>query len=162
MKFFTEHPVLTALIFAAMFATIVDTLRVGSSLRAAGRQLKNKLSERSVARLRKRIAQLETWRNTINSYASSDKALYLNMFRTVLVILICMCGGAIASILSLLQPNQGNLLPIVLMFVLPILIALSGLKIAALDSRSKISALVAELDSEIADLKRKLNARTEN
>ncbi len=165
LHFLNEYKV--DLIFAVVFAIIADTLRVGSIVRAGGRRIKNKLSERSAARLRKRIAQLETYRNRINSYASSDKALYLNMFQTVLVVLIFMCMGAIVSILSLLQglsaPNELNpvyLFPIIL-FALAIAVAASALKIAVLDSRSKISALVAELDSEIANLRQKLNAYAE-
>jgi hypothetical protein len=47
---------------------------------------------------------------------------------------------------------------------IPILIAVAGLRIAVLDSRSKILALVAELDKEIANsnLRQKLDAYAEN
>lgn len=53
---------------AVVFAVLVDLFRVGSQIRNGTRHVKNKLSERSVARLSKRIAELERYKNRVERY----------------------------------------------------------------------------------------------
>ena len=71
-------------ILALLAAAILDLLPVGESriLKCAG-LVKNKLSEKSVARLKKRIEELEKYKRNLDLMLNSDKALYLNTFRAI-------------------------------------------------------------------------------
>jgi hypothetical protein len=151
-----------AFVFAIICAVIVEVLSIGSALRAGVRHIRNKISERSASRLRKRIAQLETYRETINSYLSSDKALYLVALRFVLGILMLMCIGTIFCISSLFVQDPFSLaLCSIGIFSIAAILALHAARIAGLDTRQKISALVTQLDAEIDNLKSKLTPRAE-
>jgi hypothetical protein len=81
------------IVLAIVFALIADLIGIGSGFRAAMRHLRNKLAERSVARLRKRIKELETQRDRYAGFLSSDKVLYLATFRLVIGILIFLAFG---------------------------------------------------------------------
>jgi hypothetical protein len=52
-----------AALFALFFAVIIEATGLGALARSAVRHIKNKLSQRSAARLRERIKQLETQRD---------------------------------------------------------------------------------------------------
>jgi hypothetical protein len=82
-------------ILALLAAAILDLLPVGESriLKCAG-LVKNKLSEKSVARLKKRIEELEKYKKNVDLMLNSDKALYLNTFRAIFGTLLFMCIGA--------------------------------------------------------------------
>jgi hypothetical protein len=154
-------------LLAVLFAIIADLLRIGSALRAGMRDIKNKLSERSVARLRKRIAQLEKSRELYKSFLSSDKVLYLHTFQLVLAILLSWSVGAIIFIFGLFKgtstptfPNPRNFFSLALLpFAFAASLCAWGIKVTALNTREKVSAMVEKLDSEIADLNVKLDAR---
>lgn len=155
-------------LLALVLGILVDILRLGSVIRGGLRHIDNKLSEHSTLRLTKRIAQLEKYRNTVNAYASSDKALYLSTLQLLLGILMFMCAGAIVSLLDLLswisaplRPNALNFFALDIgIFAIAIVLAVHGLRLASLDTRLKVTAMVEKLDSEIAVLKTKLDSRT--
>src|SRR5450631_3114164 len=86
------------LLVALVLGVMVDLFRVGSILRNSARRIKNKLAEQSVARLRKRISKLESYRNTVSSYA--DKALYLGTLRAIIILLAYMSIGTLVLILD--------------------------------------------------------------
>jgi hypothetical protein len=132
MDFITWRELLFAIVFAIICAVIVDALDIGSALRTGVRRIRNRLSERSMSRLRRRIAELEKYRDSVNSYASSDKALYLVMFRFVLVTLMFMCMGATTLVVDLIfKPHSPIALFCTLeIFAFSIIVAAQGVKIA--------------------------------
>ncbi len=155
-----ERDLIIAFVFAIIGAVVYDLVKTGSV--AGIRQLKNKLSEQSASRLQQRIVQLQTFRDAINSYMSSDRTLYLATLKLVFAILTFTCMGAVAAILDSLIPTHGLRLSVVALFIFAIAIVLGvwGMQLAGFDTRSKLSAKLATLDSEINDLKAKLDLRT--
>src|SRR6202051_929849 len=85
-------------VIAIALAVIVDLLRIGSLLRSVARHIKNKLAEGSAILLRKRIAKLERYRNTLKSYA--DKSIYLGTLNSIVKVLVLM---SFAGILFLMK-----------------------------------------------------------
>src|ERR1700674_565205 len=139
-----RRELIIAAIFAILGAVIVTALGVDSAVRAGIRQVKNKLSERSVSRLRKRIVQLEKSRELYMAFASSDKALYLHTFQLVLSILMCGSLGATIFLFGLYMwvstPTNPNPRDFFSLAILPFAFALGigawGIKIAALNTRA--------------------------
>ena len=149
-----------AAFFGLSFAAIFDVLDPNGRIRTGIRHIKNRLSEHSAEKLRKRVAALEARRNTIASYLDSDKALYLTVLRIMLVILVAIGGGnATAQFKNLLGTGPVVLLSL-FFYGLAILGGIQGLKTTELDSREKITETITKLDSEIADLRTKLQAIT--
>jgi hypothetical protein len=154
------HPedIVWAGFFALLFALIFDVLDSNGRVRTGIRHIKNKRSERSAAKLRKRIEALEVRRDTIASYLTSDKALYLTVLRIVLVMLVAIASGEGVTVLGGAL-GMGPLLPLSLFFYgLAVLGGIQGLKTTELDNRAKVTETIAQLDSEIADLKTKVPA----
>jgi hypothetical protein len=152
------------LFFAILLAVIFEVLSFGSRLRTWIRHLKNRLSERSVSKLRKRITQLEGARETYRAYLGSDKALYLMLFKIVFIVLIIMCLSGLLILIANGQLVIGrSTVPIgetkgwaFWLLIFCIAVAAGGIKFASLDSREKLSAVIAKYDSEIAELESKL------
>jgi len=151
------------LVWALIFAIIVDLLRVGSSIRRVGRFSANKWAEKSVGRIRKRIKELEVYRDGLASYLISDKAHYLSTLRNILALLVSITLGISILIVSRLQPfprypvlpGSGDLLAL-LCFAMAIVIGVVGLQIAAPDYQSKIAKMIEGVDANIAKLRTKL------
>lgn len=148
--------VICAVVFGCIIAVIFEILDIGSRLRAGIRRIKNKSAEASAKQLRERIKQLETQRDNYAAYLSSDKALYLATFRIIIGILICMTLGAIFPVL-----NQFVRVPLIESFSIffygvAVVAAAQGLKISSLDTRQKVSEVVAKIESEILDMQKKL------
>jgi hypothetical protein len=86
----------------------------------------------------------------------------------VLGILACACLGTIIFLFGLFmwttspsKPNPKNFFSLAMLpFAFAAGLALRGLKIASLDTRAKVSALVEKLDADMADLNAKLDLRT--
>lgn len=159
--------IMWAAIFAIIFGIIVDLFTVGSRIRGVVRLAKNKWSEQSVARLRKRIVELRVYRDSLASYLSSDKTHYLNTLRLIIVILLGMCLTAFLLIvdrLGLAPPGMSRSYTIMALVPLAatIVIGLQAVRIASLDTGMKVSEMIAKLDGEIADLKSKLQVRIES
>jgi len=91
-----ERDLVIAFIFAIIGAVVWDVLKTGSL--TGVRQLRNRLSDVSVSRLRKRIKQIETYRDRIASFGSSDKALYLAVLLHVVGMLTMICMAIILLI----------------------------------------------------------------
>jgi hypothetical protein len=147
---------LVTLILAALY----DLLKLGSVFGI--RRLGNKFSEYSVARLQKRIDQLQQYRDVVNSYLSSDRALYLATMQLLLAISVLACIGAVSVSLHFLFPSQGSPMYIVagiFVFLIVIVLGVHGAQLAGLNARSKIAAILARYDADIYDLKTKLEAR---
>ena len=156
------HPeeIVWAAIFALIIWMIADPWVGDSRIRALIRHIKNKLSEQSAARLRKRITELQKARDVIALYLTSDKALYLAQFRMVMVVLLLICVGAALGLLGQLvrSPNFGVLG--IAMYGFAVILVLFGIQFSLLDTRQKVAELLAKRDEEIADLQRKLEAMT--
>jgi hypothetical protein len=148
-------------LLALVFAIVVDLLRIGSIIRDGVRRIKNKLAERSVAQLQKRIVDQERYRNMIAAlYLESDKALYLHILGMVLAVLLLICVSAILFILGTLGLGPAGLeIMIVGFLAIAVVFAVYGLRLAALDTRPKVSEMITKLDAGIATLKAKLEAR---
>ena len=146
------------IVLAVLLAVIADLLGIGSRLRTRIRHIKNRFSERSARRLRERIKQLESQRDRYVAYLSSDKALYLATFSIVIGMLLTIAtGAALTESSGLLPPLPLGFLG-VFFYLLTIVIGIQGFKIASLDTRAKVSEMVAKLDSEIETLQKKLEA----
>jgi hypothetical protein len=149
-----------AAFFGLLFGLIFDLMNPEGRVRTGFRHLKNKLSERSAARLGERIKQLETQRDRYAAYLSSDKALYLATFQIVIGMLVSIAFGAGLEVLSDIVPIRFPGLLAVFCYFLATAIGIQGFKISSLDTREKVTEMVAKLESEIADLKNKLEAIT--
>jgi uncharacterized membrane protein len=142
------------IVLALIFAVVAELLRIRSRLGTVIRHIKNKQSERSARLLRERIKQLETQRDQYAAYSTSDKALYLATFRIVIGILTFMALGAGLTVL----PIRGINLVVAFCYLTAVIGAIQGFKISALDTRAKVSEMIAKLDSEIVSLQKKLEA----
>jgi hypothetical protein len=152
-------------VWAFVFFVIGDLLSFQSSrIRALVHYIKNRRSERSATRLRERITQLEKQRDSYDSYLHSDKALYLANFHTVFGVLLVIATAGALNVLSEMQPAFGirPAFPVglfsILFYFLAVVLSIQGIKTASLDTREKVSEAIAKLESEITDLKQKLQA----
>ena len=165
-----ERDLVIAGIFAILGAIVWDILKSGSLIGV--RQLRNWLSDISVGRLRKRISDLEKYRTRIVSFASSDKALYLAVLQSVVVILAMMCLATISFVFDLVAQFIAVPYGIVLLgpqgafaacgvgiLAIAIVVGLNALIYGGLDTPERIAKKVSELDSEIAGLRVRLDAR---
>lgn len=151
-------------VFAFVFAVLVDLSPITSWTRGRIRQFRNKLAERSEAQIRKRIKELEAYRDSVAIYLVSDKAHYLNTLRFVLVLLIAMAlGGSLVitgMIFSLRRPDI--IVPFywsaLAFFLFGVVGGAYAVRIASLDTQAKISAMIESINSDIEKLKEKLKA----
>ena len=98
LDFFAHHWLDIAL--AVVFAIVADLIRIGSLIRAGVRHVKNRLAEQSLARLRKRIDELEKYRATLSLYLNAERALYLHALGMILAVLVSMCFAGIVLVLE--------------------------------------------------------------
>ena len=141
---------------AALLAVIVDLFRIGSLIRGGIGYIKNKLAEGSAARLRKRIAVLESYRDIVRSYA--DKALYLGALRAILIVLMLMCTAAaviVADSLGFLL-NGKVMGCFILAYTIGITFAALRFYALDMDTKQKFQKVMSKLDKDIAGLKDKL------
>jgi hypothetical protein len=149
-----------------LWAAIIDLLSFRSRIFALVHYIKNRLSERSAAKLLERITQLEKQRDSYNAFLHSTKALYLANFRTVFGVLLVIATAAALNVLSEMQATFGTRLAFpsglfsLLFYFLAVVLAIQGITTASLDTPEKISESIAKLELEIADLKKKLQAIT--
>ncbi len=147
------------IVWAVIVGVILDLLTPQGRVRTGIRHIENKWSERSARGLQKRIKQLEINRDQVSAYLASDKTLYLATFRFVIVTLVFIAMGAgIRALIDILPSPPGRPpmeLLAVLSYFLAIVVGIQGLRISALDTREKISELLAKLQSEVEDLKKK-------
>ena len=153
-----NHPedIAWAAFFAFFFWLIFDLLSRDGRVRTGFRLIKNKLSERSVAKLRERIKQLEKQRDNVAAFLTSDKALYLNTFRILIAMLVMISVGAGITVLGESFPISPFNVFAVIFYAVAATIGIQGAKISALDTREKVTEMVAKRNAEIADLKLKL------
>jgi hypothetical protein len=162
------------LVAAFVIWAVGDLLPVGDSrIRGLVRWVRNKLSEQSVARLKKRIEQLEKAKKNLDLILNSDKALYLYTFRALFGTLLLMCGGAMlttlrhSEMLAAAQPPSPDALVLldlvaIMVFALAFTVALSAVIITvAEDNTQKLAAQAETYGKEIESLKRILNERLE-
>ncbi len=148
------------LVFALLAAVIVDFLQIGSRMRGWVRRFRNQMAEQSIASLRTRIQKQERYRDTVASYLTSDKVLYLHTLGMVFAVLLLMCGGAVILLLERIMPVRGVEILASGMFIIAMLCCAYGLRLASLDTRPKVEELLAKLDAEIAGMKAKLDGIT--
>jgi multisubunit Na+/H+ antiporter MnhE subunit len=164
------------IIAAFIVFAIFDLLPIGESrIRSLIRLVKNKISEHSTAQLEKRIKELEKYRDSLKLMMASDKLLYLGTFRTILGTLIFMCIGAIVLALrhsvmlehaATLDPTAANSffaldMGTIFIFTMAIVVALSGVSMALLDTRPKLEEQISKYDKNITDLKEILKQQRE-
>ena len=149
-----------AVVAAIVVGVFFELLDIGSRLRAGIRHLKNKRSERSATRLLERITQLEKQRDSYAAYSRSDKAHYLATFNIVIGILVSI---AIAAGLGVLNGMMRTFPPFgvlsIFFYFVAVVGGIQGIKTASLDTREKVSEAIAKLESEITELRKKLESR---
>jgi len=159
-------------VMAFVIWAIADLLPVGDSrIRGFVRWVRNKISERSVARLQKRIKELEKYKKNLDLMLNSDKALYLNTFRALFGTLLFMCLGAVlttlrhSEMLAVARPESPGALAMldlvaIMMFALAFTVALSSVTITvAEDNKEKMAAQSDQYGKEIEQLKMILKGR---
>jgi hypothetical protein len=168
--------VVFAVIFAFVFALIFDLLPITARIRERVQEYRNRLAEQSAAAIRTRIEELEKYRDTIAVYLASDKAHYLTTLRSVLAVLFLFGTGATFLIMgradlviSSAPGSTGVSAPPSLRgifntaglacFVATVIISALAIRIAALDTQAKISALIEKINSDIEKLRTKLPSR---
>jgi hypothetical protein len=159
-------------VMAFVVWAIADLLPVGDSrIKGVIRWFKNKISEQSVARLKKRIGQLEKAKENLDRILNSDKALYLYTFRALFGTLLLICLGAVlttlrhSEMLAMARPESPDALALldlaaIVLFALGFTVALSAVTITvAEDNTQKLAAQSETYGKEIETLKKILNAR---
>ena len=148
------------LIFSPVGALFLEMLPANSPIRMALRRIQNKLAAQSVAKLRKRIASLEKYRENL----VTDKAHYLSTLRFILVMLMLTALGLVVFVLGRIElfgrpvfPPPGSFDLLALMcWGLATFLGVFALKIAALDTEDKINTKLAGIDADIQELSSKL------
>jgi hypothetical protein len=141
-------------VFAVIFAVIVDLLRISSRIREVWRWVKDKNAESTVVNINARIAELEQYRNLLQSYLASDKLLYLALLRSITGILLFMCVAGVLLIMGKMRAVQFPGAEIVALAAIACAIAsgMSTMQLGSFDT-SKISKLIEKVDTEIGGLK---------
>jgi len=157
-----------ALPFAIAALFILEILPDDSWPRRGIWRIKNTLSTRSAARLRRRIEQAEAY---ASMYADdkADKRFYLTLLRVVIGMLTLIALGAASTAIEHLWLDTYSLpirfigppgLRAALCYVVAVLMGMSWLvPLTAFDNRAKLSRLVGKLNRGIAALKKKLEAK---
>lgn len=159
-------------VMAFVIWAIADLLPVGDSrIRGLVRWVRNKISEQSVARLKKRIEELEKYKKNLDLMLNSDKAIYLTTFRALFGTLLFMCLGAVlttlrhSEMLAVARPESPGALATldivaIAMFTFAFIVALSSLTITvAEDNKQKIAAQSERYAKDIENLKMILKTR---
>jgi hypothetical protein len=164
-----------AAIFAVVFAVIVgvillvlsELLPISSHIHGAIREFLNKRAEQSAGRIRKRIEDLEKYRQSAAAYLTSDKAHYLSTLRFILAVLAFMALGAsilIAEHMELLArfiiPGSFDLLAL-FCFGVAITMGVYAVRIASLDTQAQIVKMLEGIDADIEKLKAQLFTNTD-
>jgi hypothetical protein len=158
---------------AVIGALIWEILKSGPGWSGWGiRRLRNKLADFSVSRLRKRIGQMETYRNQFSLFASSDKALYLAVLQYVIAMLGLICLALLLLILEyaaevgpwsgttiVIGPRHGFAILSGIVLAMAFFVGIASTYLSRLTTSEAASKRVNELDSEIAGLKSKLDTR---
>jgi hypothetical protein len=153
------------LVLAVVGAIVIELFGITRGIWAFQGFVRDKFAEQSVARLRKRIAELEEYRAVIESYGKSELSLVLALFKFVLGMLTLMCVAAATILLNRILPPWHPVpeplgLTVILFGVLVAGVAgISGMKTADLNTPSKIADKIAPIDAQISRLKAKLALR---
>jgi hypothetical protein len=164
------HEIVWALAFAAilgiplafMFALLFELLPITSRIRGRIRQFRNEQAERSADKIRKRIKELETYRESVAAYLVSDKAHYLSTLRLVLAVLVALSLGASTLIVGMIfsQVHREIMVPFYFTALACFLFGVAGgayaVRIASLDTQAKISAMIEGVNKDIEKLRTKL------
>ncbi|HLW54545.1 MAG TPA: hypothetical protein VKW06_17045 [Candidatus Angelobacter sp.] len=162
-----EHEILLAVVIGIFFAIIFspvgalffEMLPANSRIRTAISWIQNKLAARSIAKLRKRIASLEKYRDSL----VTERAHYLSTLRFILAMLTLMSVGISVFILgrielsgrTLLFPGSFDLLALMCLG-LATFCGVYALRFASLDTHNKIKAMIAGINADIDELTSKL------
>jgi len=153
------------LVLAVVGAIVIELFGITRGIWAVQGFVKDKFAARSVANLRKRIAELERYRAALESYGKSELSLVLALFKFVLGMLTMMCVAAATVLINRIlpppRPVPEPLFLTVILFgvLLAAVIGIFGIKTADLDTPSKIAETIAPVDGQISRLKAKLSSR---
>ena len=146
-----------ALGLAVVCAIIADYMRVGSRLREGVESFRNKRAERSVARLRKRITELEKYRDRLIQYSTSQQGVYMPVLGVIAMMLVLMCVGIVMVLLESAGARAGIVL-LVAPFVFAALFGIMGYNYAVGVWLPNYSRLINKTETNIQTLKSKLGA----
>lgn len=148
--------------FALLFALLFDFIQPTSRIRTVVGFIKNKMADRSVARLQARIEELERYRGRLVAYLASDKSHYLAVLQLILGVMALMClGAAVAMLESLGLIAESFKLVALAPILIALVVAVGGVQTASWDTGPKISEVLSKVEAQIGELKAKLNARTQ-
>ena len=160
--------VVFGVIFAFVFALLFDLLPITSRIRERVQAYRNKLAEQSAAQTRKRIQELEKYRESIAIYLASDKAHYLTTLRSVLAVLLLFGTGVTFLIMGRadlvivggrtglsIQPGYRGIFDTAgfACFVVSVIISATAIRIASLDTQAKLSAMIEKINADIEKLR---------
>jgi hypothetical protein len=153
-----------AIVFALIFALILDILGIGTRSREGLRYFRNRMAEQSTSRLPKRIKQLQDYQKRL----SSDRWLYLFSFQCIFLTLVAFSTAGICLMFThdYLIESHPIIVSNLMMMVLACLslgggFAWAGLRHVYRDTPEKMQGLVRKVGHEIEDLERKLAKRLE-
>ena len=152
-----------AVIFALIFAVIVDILAIGSRTREGIRHLRNRWSEHSDSLLANRIRLLQKYQKQL----ADPRWQYLFAFQIVFMILFVFAIGATCWVLRTLEPFRIN--PLIVgqlqficlnCFAVGAGIATIGFTHVWRDTPEKVQAVVSKVGLEIEGLQKILQERS--
>lgn len=160
--------IVIALVLAVIFAVIVDAMKVGSGIRAAIRHVRNRLAERSIEKLRKRLDELKKGKARLVECLTSDRALYLYVLQFIAGVLgtlamsfccFVISESGIDSWLGFFGPaTPGLRFSAIFGSALAAMFAWTTARICR-EGRGMILEEVSRLDKEIGDLEMKLKKK---
>jgi len=150
---------LSEVILALVFALLFDVMRVGSSIRSGIGWMRNKWSEHSVDRMRKRVAELERYRDRLIRHSNSESGLYLAVLASITGVLTIMNLGIVMLVLQGAGILHKNIFYAVAPFGFSALFALMGYNSAVSIWVPSYSALITKAQSNIDMLKAKLQVK---
>jgi hypothetical protein len=153
--------VIFAIIFGLIIAIFFEAFGIGSRIRDSIRRAKNNSAARSMNQLRKRIADQEAYRNSIASDSGLIIVLIRTMFVTLLSLTVCLGCMLIRSAFTFIGPGAEDVESILNFagfgfLALALIGALSGIRLANIDTKEKADATIQKLDGEIARMRDKM------
>jgi hypothetical protein len=160
----TEH--WKDIVIALIFAVLVDFLGLGHRMREWIRLIQNKLAERSAAKLRKRLLELQLMRNNLDAMLTSDRELYMMTLRIMMSVLVLLSSGATLIAFfhtvfykAILDDEEGGYAMGTILFSGALISSIVGLRMIGPFYRERMQVDLSKIDNEMAQLRLKLEAR---
>lgn len=134
-------------------------------MREGVRIAQNRLAERSAAKLRKRLLELQQMRDNTNAMLISDRELYMSTLRIMMSILVLLSAGATLIAFAhtglykvILEDDDGGYPLAAILFAVALIGSIAGLRMIGPFYRERTQAEILKIDKEISELRIKLEA----